>query len=245
MQLLKLVASGQEDGKRVQMLVDASGLNRTTVTRLLGCLAETGYVQRIEETGMYRPGIRAMQLGLVAMNRAPIIERFRPMMKSIARITGDTVFLTVRNGDYAHCLHLEKGTFPVQVVISLVGSFRLMGEGTAGQALLATLPRTQLQELYQRHADEYLRKGFTLDRLEQMVRKTLKARYSSGIGLIDQRVNAVGIPFEVTPGCYAALSVGAIESRMDAKRRKEVARILDDVLHQAEVTPFFEEVDIR
>jgi DNA-binding IclR family transcriptional regulator len=239
MRLLKLTASGHEDGKSAQALTAASGLNRTTVIRLLACLAHTGYVQRCDETGTYRPGLKAMQLGLSAMNRAPIVKRLRPVMQSIARITGDTVFLIVRNGDYAHCLHLERGAFPVQAIMSLIGSFRLMGEGTAGQALLATLSDTELLELYHRHAAEYARKGLSSDQLSRMVQRTRMERYATGIGMIAKEANAVGIPFEITPGHYAALSVGAIASRLDAARRMEVAQIMKDVLRQAGVSPFF------
>jgi len=235
--LLKWVALAHEDGQKVRALTAMSGMNRTTVIRLLTCLAQTGYVQRCDETGMYRPGIKVMQLGLVAMTRAPLVERFRPMMKSIARIAEDTVFLVVRNGDYAHCLHLEEGSFPVRVFLALIGSFRLMGEGTGGQALLATLPDVELHELCQRHAADYARKGFSADQLQRMVQHTRRAGYATGISLGVRGANAVGVSFEVMPGHYAALSVAAIASRMDEKRRAEIALIVKNILLKEGFTP--------
>ena len=68
-------------------------------------------------------------------------------------------------------------------------------------------------------------------------------RYATGIGMIAKEANAVGIPFEITPGHYAALSVGAIASRLDAARRMEVAQIMKDVLRQAGVSPFLNAKD--
>jgi DNA-binding IclR family transcriptional regulator len=237
--LLKLLARGHADGQTVQVLTSDSGLNRSTVIRLLGCLEHSGYVQRHAEAGLYRLGLNAMQLGLTAMSRPPIVERCRPIMQSIARSTEDTVFLIVRNGDFAHCLHLEEGAFPVRAITSLVGSFRLMGEGTAGQALLATLSDEELRALYKRHAVTYTRKGFTEDQLQQMVQRTRRERYSTGLGLVAQGANAIGVPFEATPGHYAALSVGAIASRMDSKRRPQIAQKVKDALRRWGFTPFF------
>jgi len=238
MVLLKLLASSNTEGLSAQVLAQISGLNRSTVTRLLGCLVQTGYVQHREEIGRYRPALRTMQLGLTAMNRSPVVEHCRPLMQSIARMTEDTVFLVVRNGDFAHCLHLEAGAFPVRAITLLVGSFRLMSEGTAGQALLATLSDPELAGLYQRHKVEYERKGLSESKLREMVHRTHLDRYSTGLGLVVKGVNAIGVPFEVMPGHYAAMSVGAIASRMNEKRRSQVAKIVKDTLEKWGFIPF-------
>ncbi|GFN28352.1 IclR family transcriptional regulator [Achromobacter denitrificans] len=239
MALLRLLARHHEDGVRLPALAAATGLNRSTAFRLLGSLVQAGYGQHHEDSGTYRLGINAMQLGLTAMSRPPIVERCRPLMQAVARATEDTVFLVVRNGDFAHCLHLEQGAFPVRVITSLVGSFRLLGEGTAGQALLATLGDTELRDLYRRHAADYKSKGFTEGRIRQMVQRTLKNGYATGIDLITKGAYAVGVPFEATPTHYAALSVGAIASRLNEGRRAEVARIMNDALRKGGFTPFF------
>jgi len=238
MTLLKLLASNNTEGLSAQVLAQMSGFNRSTVTRLLGCLVRTGYVQHRTKLGLYRPALSTMQLGLTAMNRSPVLERCRPLMQSITRMTGDTVFLVVRNGDFAHCLHLEAGAFPVRAITLLVGSFRLMGQGTAGQALLATLRDPELADLYQRHQVEYERKGLSESKLREMVQRTHLDRYSTGLGLVAKGVNAIGVPFEVMPGHYAALSVGAIASRMDEKRRPQVAQVVKSTLEKWRFTPF-------
>ncbi|MNX39620.1 HTH-type transcriptional regulator KipR [compost metagenome] len=238
MALLKLLARHHEDGVRLPALARASGLNRSTAFRLLGSLVQAGYGQHHEDSGTYRLGINAMQLGLTAMSRPPIVARCRPLMQAVARATEDTVFLVVRNGDFAHCLHLEQGAFPVRVITSLIGSFRLLGEGTAGQALLATLGEAELRGLYGRHAADYESKGFSERRIRQMVQRTLKNRYATGIDLITKGAYAVGVPFEVTSTHYAAISVGAIASRLSEGRRDEVAQIMKDALRNAGFMPF-------
>lgn len=237
--LLKILGRQRGDELDLHTLVQETGLNRSTAFRLLACLAQAGYVRRNEITGSYRLDINAMQLGLTAMTRPPIVERCRPIMQLIARATEDTVFLVVRNGDFAHCLHLEQGEFPVQVISTLSGSFRLLGLGTAGQALLATLDDRALESLFRQHAREYERNGLTVSRLRGMVRRTRKEGYSASVNLLIQGAGAVGLPFEVTPGHYAALSVGAISSRMGDDRQPVIAKMMKDALRQEGLKPFF------
>jgi len=52
-------------------------------------------------------------------------------------MSGDTVFLVIRQGDYCLCLHREEGHFPVKVFTTDVGGRRLLGLGAGGLALIA------------------------------------------------------------------------------------------------------------
>ncbi|MFC7518132.1 IclR family transcriptional regulator [Herbaspirillum sp. GCM10030257] len=230
--LLKMLSQHHERGADLTEMIALTRLNRTTVYRLLCGLAQGGYVERNEVTKRYHLGLNAMQLGLTAMTRPPIVERCRPLMRSLARSTEDTVFLIVRNGDFAHCLHLERGPFPVRVMTTLTGSFRLLGLGTAGQALLATLTAEELKALYNRHAAEYERNGMTENRVRKIVERTRCDGYSTGINLLIPGVHAVGVAFELTEGHYAALSIAAIASRLDEKRRRNIAENIRSELNE-------------
>lgn len=230
--MLKMLAQHHEKGADLTEMTALTGLNRTTVYRLLSGLAQGGYVERNEMTKKYHLGLNAMQLGLTAMTRPPIVERCRPLMRSLARSTGDTVFLIVRNGDFAHCLHLERGPFPVRVMTTLTGSFRLLGLGTAGQALLATLTTEELKALFSRHAAEYERNGMSEYRIKKIVERTRSDGYSTGLNLLIPGIHAVGVAFELTEGHYAALSIAAIASRLDEKRRRLVAENIRTELNE-------------
>lgn len=71
-------------------------------------------------------------------------------MVNIARRTGDTVFLIIRIGDFAHCLHVEPGSHPLHAHSLMTGQIRLLGQGTANLALAATLRDKELDQIYQR-----------------------------------------------------------------------------------------------
>lgn len=225
MQLLKLVGLSHERGATLAALVDATGLERTTVYRLLSALVETGLVAR-DERKLYRLGLEAMQLGLATMSRVPILERCRPLMLRLARRTEDTVYLVVRNGDYAHCIHYEEGAFPIKALVLQVGGLRLLGVGSAGSALLATLSDEEITAFHARQQSDLPPQRRGLPQLRRLVTLIRQRGHANTDNLVAEGVGGVGVSFEVTPGTYAAISVGAIQSRMRDERRAWIVQTM-------------------
>lgn len=230
--LLKLVGLNHERGISLASLVAATGLDRATAYRLLGSLVQSGMLARGEDK-LYRLGLESMQLGLATMSRAPIMERCRPMMIRLARRTEDTVYLVVRNGDYAHCVHYEEGAFPIKALVLKVGGLRLLGVGSAGTALMATLSDGELAEFQTRHAGELPPERRSLAQLVQLAAQIRQQGYASTDNLVATGVSGVGLSFQVTPGTYAAISVGAIRSRMDLERRGWIVETMKEELRNA------------
>ncbi|ALL71132.1 transcriptional regulator, IclR family (plasmid) [Paraburkholderia caribensis MBA4] len=226
--LLTLLAQNHEAGIKLSELVSLSGLDRATAYRLVSTLVQTLYADRDEVTKRYRLGIRAMQVGLAAMSRVPLLELVRHSLHSLARTTEDTVFLVVRNGDYAHCIHVEHGPFPIRVVTMLVGNIRLLGLGTAGRALLATMDDAEFDALFMRHRTEFEQKGVTRAALRKSIAQTRQNGFSVEHDLVVEGVSAVGVSFVITDGSYAAISIAGLRSRMDAKRRQWMAGLVRD-----------------
>lgn len=228
-ELLKLVGLNHEPGMTLAAVVASAGLERTTTYRLLRCLEQTGLVTR-DERKLYRLGLEAMQLGLATMSRVPILERCRPMMIRLARRTEDTVYLVLRNGDFAHCIHYEEGAFPIKALVLQVGGLRLLGVGSAGSALLATLTDEEVENFHARHHTELPAERRSLAHLRRQITQTRHRGYASTDNLVADGVSGVGVYFEVTPGTYAAISVGAIRSRMRENRRSEIAQLMFEEL---------------
>ncbi|MBO9352676.1 helix-turn-helix domain-containing protein [Bordetella petrii] len=223
--LLKLVGMNHEGGVVLRSLVEASGLDRTTTYRLLNCLVETGMLER-DSKKRYRLGLEAMQLGLKSMSRVPILERCRPLMIRLARRTEDTVYIVVRNGDYAHCIHYEEGSFPIKALVLQIDGLRLLGVGSAGTALLSTLSDAEIREFHRRQHKELPAQRAKLPTLLNEVRTIRKLGYARTDNLVADGVSGVGMPFEITPGSYAAISVGAIRSRMTPERSQWIAKLM-------------------
>lgn len=232
LQLLRLLAEHQEDGIRLSDAMAATGLERSTCHRLLSCLVEEQFAERDADGKPYRLGVDAMQLGFAAMRRVPLLNSCRPLMQRLARISGDTVFLVIRQGDHVLCLHREEGPFPVKVFTTDVGDRRLLGLGAGGLALMSALDDAEVQRIHERHAAEYALAGFARERLLQTVRHTRAQGWASIDDTLTVGVSGVGVTFSPAPGTLAAISFGAITPRLPPARKLELAQLLQAELHQ-------------
>ncbi len=223
---MRLLAQHPDEGMKLTAVIRETGLTRSTVHRLLSCLVDEHFAERDSATHHYRLGIDSMQLGFASMRGAALISRCRPLMQKVARMSGDTVFLVVRQGDYSVCLHREEGHFPVKVFTTDVGERRLLGVGAGGLGLMATLDDGEIQRIMQRNAAEYAQSGFTPARMAQAVRRTRQAGFSEIADTVTKGVSGVGCTFRASPSTLAAVSIGAITPRVSAARKKELARML-------------------
>jgi IclR family acetate operon transcriptional repressor len=72
-----------------------TGLNVSTVSRLLATLVDGGLVRHIPATGRYRLGIRILQLASVARESLDIPVLARPYLEELTELTGETATLSM------------------------------------------------------------------------------------------------------------------------------------------------------
>lgn len=226
LELLRLLADRQEEGVSLAELVEATELERPTAYRLLCSLEEERFAERNGQNKRYRLGIDAMRLGAAAGEKAPIVDVVTPLMKKLARRSGDTVFVVVPQGDFTVCLHREEGHFPIRVFTTVPGQRRLMGIGAGGLALMALMSDATIREVHQRRSALYVDAGMPLKRLMAAVERTRRKHYAEIVGMITPDVSGVGCAFTLPFGAAAAISLGAISSRMTAARRDELGSIM-------------------
>jgi len=219
LELLELISRHHEEGIELSELIASTRLERTTAYRLVSTLERDGMVERDATSRRYRLGMGSMHIGLATMRRAPLLEECRPLMKTLAYESGDTVFLIVRNGDYAQCLHSESGMFPIQTVTQHVDGLRLLGLGTAGRAMLATLHDDEIESIYRRNKEKYLEHGFSLNSLQQVISNIRSAGHAMTVDIITPGICGVGVAFEIGIDGHAAISIASISERMSANRK--------------------------
>jgi len=76
-----------------------TGINMSTVSRLLSTLAKDELVSRVEATGYFRLGPRLVELGNAALARVDIREHCRPQLEALTETTGETSTLSLPYGD--------------------------------------------------------------------------------------------------------------------------------------------------
>lgn len=223
MQLLRHIAAHHAQGIALPELVQAAQLDRTTTYRIATSLVRAGLIGRDGTTGLYRLGIEAMALGLMAMQRAPLIERCLPAMKALARRSEEHVFLVVRSGDHSHCLHLEQGAHPIRSFFETVGSMRLLGLGIPSFTFLAEMSDADIAAHYGRHQAEYQAHNMSAAKLQRWIRQTRELGHAH---VSAKGIAGVGMRFAVGSCGDAALGVVVPASRMSRARGEVLAGML-------------------
>jgi len=224
--LLRLLGQHQHEGLRMTDATEQTALETSTAHRLLSCLVEEGFAEKDEATKRYRLGIDAMQLGSAAVRRMPLVGKFRPLMQRLARTSGDTVFLVVRDGDEVVCLHREEGPYPVKVFTIDVGRRRLLGIGAGGLALLAEMADEEVEDVIGRNRATYEAAGLPPSSLWRAVRETRRVGYAPIVETITTGVAGLGMALPSSMRVPAALSFGTITLRFTPQRRAELAELL-------------------
>jgi DNA-binding IclR family transcriptional regulator len=134
-------------------LARRTGINASTVSRLLATLAKDELVQRVPATGRYRLGLRLIQLGNAALAGVELREIARPHLLALMEVTGETATLSVPAGDMAVTVDFVQSPSTVRSVAEIgrpsiphataTGKVYLAWTGTAIAAPLPALtPRT-------------------------------------------------------------------------------------------------------
>lgn len=92
--LLKLFTPGRRAYSLAE-IARLAGLKKTTVHRLLSALQSEGLIARDPETGAYCLGPTLMALGVQALTSNDLRLRVRPVLKQLARQSGETATLEV------------------------------------------------------------------------------------------------------------------------------------------------------
>lgn len=94
MRLLKLFTTERPE-MALGEISAAAGLNKTTTHRLLRALQSEALIQKNPATGDYSLGAGLMALGVQALASSDLRRRVRPVLKRLARETGETATLEV------------------------------------------------------------------------------------------------------------------------------------------------------
>lgn len=227
--VLRALAAGPDAGSRLSEVTERVGLGKATVHRLLGALVDVGFVEYDESERHYRLGYSLFSLGASA-RRFHLVDKARPCLVRLAAVTGDTVYLSVRDGDEAVCVDRCTGSFPIRTLTLDIGDRRPLGVGAGSMALLAFETDEEIARVLRVNSlarKEYA--GFDDALLERLVSQARENRFVFNDGRIVSAMTAIGVPVrDADERVLAALSIAAIRERMDEKRRDELALFLRD-----------------
>ncbi len=125
------------------------GLAKSVVHRLVTALADAGYLAHSPTSRRYALGPKAVRLGLVALGRMSIRERAQPILAALAAETGETVTLSLLDGDQRVYAEQVESAQVVRQSIQL-GLRAPLYIGASGKAMLAFLPAERRDAIVRR-----------------------------------------------------------------------------------------------
>ncbi len=227
--ILKLLAQAGPSGMRVGEVGRRLGLNKTTAIRLTQALVDERFASQDARSGHYRLGPEAFVVGLAAEPTYELQRICAPTLTELARLSGDTVFFSVRHGYEAICLSRHEGDFPIRNQVLKSGDRFPLGVGAGSLALLAALPDGEIDEALDRNAPVLAARYPRCDRatIWKLVRETREQGYSFNPGLVIEGSWAIGVVlFDAADQPLAGISLAAIESRLTLARRVALAQRL-------------------
>ena len=115
MKLLDVLAQ-HPDPVTLKQLALETGLHPSTAHRILGAMTQSGFVDRTD-AGIYRLGIRLLELGSLVKSRISLRDTAMPMMLKLHAATGESVNLGIRaNDEIVYVDRTSSGRSSVRVV---------------------------------------------------------------------------------------------------------------------------------
>jgi DNA-binding IclR family transcriptional regulator len=226
--LLRLLATAGSRGLALTDIAARATLPHPSAHRVLKQLLDERLVEHNPESRRYRLGPLAFELGLAGSAMFDIRDLCEPQMRALAEASADTVYLVMRSGFDAVCVHRLEGNFPIRTLVLDVGSRRPLGVGAGGLAILAAIEAHERAEIIERVAPGLKAfGGLTAPALAKACEQARQAGASVIQDTVNLGVSAVGVAFRDAMGqSTGALSVAGLSQRMTRQRMRDVASAL-------------------
>lgn len=128
----------EEPEQSLSELTKKTGLNKSTIYRLLSTLESMDYIKQNELTSKYRLGFKFFHLGSVVMSHMELRTVAYPFMKELSEKTQETISLNIIDDDERVCIEIVESPLAIRN-FSRVGQRNRLWMGASGKVLLSFL----------------------------------------------------------------------------------------------------------
>jgi len=194
-----------------------TGLDPSTVFRLLATLEAQGFVEINHATAKCRPGVILLELGSRFLKNNDVRSRSIGYLERLRDEFGETVHLTILDGNEVVYLEKLAGLHPIGFMSSRVGNRSPAHCTGVGKALLAYLSDEQLAQRYpDGRLKRYTEQTITdFEELRAELARVRKRGYAVDLEEHELGVKCVAAPTFDHKEIAAAVSVSGPVDRMD------------------------------
>ena len=203
-----LAFAGAERELGISEVAQRLNLAKSVTHRIVTTLVATGLLGREEATSRYRLGPRAVELGLAAIGASDPRTVALPIMTELARMTGETVTMSLRVGMERVYVSQVESAQDVHMSVEIGRRFPLYA-GASGRAILAFLSEDELDRYLAHTVLAPLTPGTITDlpRLRAELWSTRSLGYAVSHGERDSWAASVAVPWRTGELTIGSLSI--------------------------------------
>lgn len=220
------------------------GLHKSTVHRLLTCLAGMGYVTQDSFTGRYRLSLKLFEVAGRAVNSLDIVSATKPHLDRLSAKCGEAVHLVIRDGvDMIYVYKVDANVNSIRMSSSVGLRIPMYCTGV-GKAVLAEYAEEEVKQIWETSDIRPLTANTITDLW--VLQEQLELVRRRGYAVDDEenepgvRCVAVALP-QMLGGPPAAYSVSAPAMRMRDEQLQQIAEMALQakvgILHDIGVSP--------
>jgi DNA-binding IclR family transcriptional regulator len=196
------------------------GINKSTVHRLLSTLEGKRFVERDPSTGVYRPGLRLLQMASLAMEQNNLRRLAVPYLQRLRDQFNENVNLAVLDG--ADVVYLDVIEGSQRVKLAAVPGQRLPAFCTAsGKVLLAFLPENVVKSILEHGMPKYTQSTvISPDGFLNNIGEIRKRGFAISEQEFEDGINAIAAPICQQP--IASISIAGPAYRLTLDRMLEI-----------------------
>jgi IclR family acetate operon transcriptional repressor len=207
LRVLELV-SGSSKPLMLDDLAGQTGFGKSMVYRLLRVLEEESFLEHAEGGG-YRGGSRLYALGAAALPNYDQYSAYVPMLEKLAADAGESSTLHRRIGERAVLIIGAESTVHPLRRVWTAGELTFLSRGSAGLAILASLPQDEVEEIVAQESPE------DASRIRREVARARKQGYALSFGANHPGLHGVATAL---PGTEMSVSVSGPGQRWTRQR---------------------------
>ena len=210
----------------VRELAKEIGMNHSVVYRILATFEHHGFLIQDKITQKYSLGFKLLEYGSIIRDRTKVTTVIYPILKQMAENSGETVFLSLRDGLQGVLLERADSPNPVKFTNS-VGARSPLYVGATNRAMMAYLSQEEQEMIIAQGLKTITGKQITREQLMENLIKIRQNGWAYSEGEITEATFGIGAPLlNVKDQVIASVSISGPQYRMTQENFKKTLKIL-------------------
>lgn len=189
--------------------------------------------ERVSPDGRWVLGPELYLWGIAAHKRYDKTALALPVVRRLARETGESAFFSVRRGDETVCMVREDGDFPLRSHVLYEGVRFPLGVASAGMVIIAFLSDPDIDAFFERFDPGAFGSAHSKAAVRERVAQTRRTGWAVNPGLIvEGSWGMAAAVFDASGAPVAALTLTGVEHRFTASRQPDLGRRLLQAAHE-------------